>query len=217
MEKVTYNELKQILKKNNLSKKWLSDKMSITESAISDWSWRGIPARRQFHILELIKEENLIIPEELQDEFQPNYLKPQHNSVAVEILDQGFAAGQGQYPQDQEFILGTNMFNLTWMKKKGLQPSNLKIISVVGDSMEPKINDKDACMIELDSQPRSGHPVAFRINNELLIKNYQPRGDGKIEFSSNNTAYNVIVVDPKNPPQDFQIIGRIVWHAHSYV
>ena len=132
-------------------------------------------------------------------------------------LDVNFAAGTGAYPPDHNLAIGVRAFSLSWLQKKMLKPQNLRLVRVMGDSMAPLLHDKDMVMIELGRPPTSAMPVAFRLENELYIKSYQPQGDGTIKMKSRNKAYDTIIINPKSPPDDFAIIGCVVWQSHSYI
>lgn len=155
---------------------------------------------------------------ESPDGLQVTILKTEAETVALipEISDK-LAAGMGYYPQDHVLALGTRTFALEWIKSKGLNPQKLRLLRVHGDSMTPVIQDKDMVMLNMGCPPSQAFPVAFRLNNELFIKNYQPQGDGRIHMISRNKNYDPIIINPKSPPEDFEIIGCVVWHAHSYI
>ena len=132
-------------------------------------------------------------------------------------LNVNLAAGTGAYPPEHALGIGSRAFSLKWLQKKMLKPQNLRLVRVMGDSMHPLLHDKDLVMIELGRPPTSAMPVAFRFEKELYIKTYQPQGDGSIKMKSRNEAHDHIIINPKSPPEDYQIIGSVVWQSHSYI
>ncbi|MCG9027050.1 LexA family transcriptional regulator [Laribacter hongkongensis] len=96
-----------------------------------------------------------------------------------------------------------------------LDPHNLSVLSVRGDSMEGVLNDRDVILIDhADNTPKEGVYV-LRIDGDLIVKRVQRKPGGKIGIISANEAYDTYDVDMNAPPQDFAIIGRVVWFGRQ--
>ena len=95
------------------------------------------------------------------------------------------------------------------MREQGLDPSMLSSIVVAGDSMEPTLRDGDEILV--DRSPlawRDGIHVV-RAGDALLVKRLDTGRPGTLALVSDNPAYRVIEL----PPEDVQVIGRVVWKS----
>lgn len=191
-----------------------------SKSAVSTWKTRA--KKPLAECLAISQNENISLDWLLTG--QGNMHKSASSVVTHEDLtlipeyDIALSAGYGAYPQDHALAIGNRPFSTAWLKKKGLKPQSLSLVRVAGDSMEPLLKDKDMVLIDGSRiKPSEAMPYAIRLDDELLVKTIQRQGDGNIALVSRNKAYDNIIIDPQNPPQDFQIIGAVVWHAHSWI
>lgn len=143
---------------------------------------------------------------------------PINDLVSIPEYDQRLSAGVGAYPDDHALVIGSRPFSAQWLHKKGLKPENLKLLRVMGDSMEPLLKDKDMVMIDTSKNtPTEAMPFAVRLDGELFVKGIQRVGGGNLLLVSRNNAYTSITISANSPPDDFTVIGAVVWHAHSWV
>ncbi|AOJ08688.1 MULTISPECIES: XRE family transcriptional regulator [Burkholderia] len=92
-----------------------------------------------------------------------------------------------------------------------INPKDLAVIAVKGDSMEGVLSDRDVILVnQADTRPGAGLYV-LRMDGELFVKRLQRLPEGRLEVSSANEAYRPFTVDMASPPSDFEIIGRVVW------
>lgn len=121
------------------------------------------------------------------------------------------SAGHGAIT-DGEKPLFTMAFRKYWIDNfLRIDPRNLSVISVKGDSMEGVLNDRDVILLNHeDTAPGAGLYV-LRIDGELIVKRVQRMPGGKLEISSANDAYKSFDVDLANLPDDFAVIGKVVW------
>ncbi|KAA3634591.1 MAG: S24 family peptidase [Proteobacteria bacterium] len=116
----------------------------------------------------------------------------------------GGFAGNARTRMDLAFISG-------WLKRQGLQPQNLKLIEVLGDSMEPRIYEGDMVLIDTaQNTPRTGGVYAVMTDGWLKIKRLYVTLTGEIELHSDNEKYR-----PERPDSSLTIVGRCVWTAGS--
>ena len=102
--------------------------------------------------------------------------------------------------------------------EKGLKDPKLETTESYGDSMEPLLKDKDMVMIDTSkTTPTEAMPFAVRLDGELFVKGIQRKGGGELLLVSKNTSYVPITISNEYPPDDFSVIGTVVWHAHSWV
>lgn len=93
----------------------------------------------------------------------------------------------------------------------GVKPKNLAVIAVKGDSMEGILSNRDVILVnQADCLPGTGLYV-LRMDGELFVKRVQRLPGGTLEISSANEAYRPFAIDMTSPPNDFEVIGRVVW------
>ncbi|HHW4685780.1 MAG TPA: S24 family peptidase [Xylella sp.] len=104
-------------------------------------------------------------------------------------------------------------FQLSWFRKHGVKPENVKLMRVNGDSMERTIYDGDRVAVHLaDKRIRDGKVYAIVIGNDAKLKRLYTLRDGSLRVSSDNT-------DKENYPDEIIpareidtifIIGRVI-------
>ncbi|MBN3237703.1 hypothetical protein H5A46_10160 [Pectobacterium versatile] len=107
-------------------------------------------------------------------------------------------------------------FRKYWIKNfLNADPHHLFVITVDGSSLEGTLNDGDNILVNgADTDPKEGIYV-LRVDGHLLVKLVQRVPGGLLKVSSTNTAYEPFTVDMNNQPQDFAIIGRVVWFGRT--
>lgn len=94
-------------------------------------------------------------------------------------------------------------------------PKDLSVISVKGDSMEGVLNQRDVILVNhAECNPGSGLYVV-RLDGDLIVKLLQRLPGGRLTVNSANAAYHPFEVDLNNPPDDFEVIGRVVWFGRQ--
>ena len=138
------------------------------------------------------------------DEF---YFIPRYNIKA--------SAGHGAVV-DNEAPMHQMAFRRFWVDNiLHLNPKGLAVIGVRGDSMTPVINDKDVILINtLDTSLKDGLYV-LRFDNDLIVKRVQKLLNGIVEIASANPDYKTIEINVSKIPDNFAIIGRVVWFGRS--
>ena len=106
---------------------------------------------------------------------------------------------------------GTYAFKKEWLQKRGLNISDLSVIAVKGDSMEPDIWDGDLVLLDQShTRPSEGDVLAVRYEDDLFIKRLQIRPKQCINLISVNRDYPSIRVETGEDANNFSIIGRVV-------
>ncbi len=135
--------------------------------------------------------------------------------VTVKEYDIRLSAGAGSYPQEHPLVLDRRPFSKEWLLKKGLKPENLVLTRVSGESMEPMLKDKDIVMIDTaQTVPNDAMPFAVRVDDTLYIKRVVKQGH-KLTLLSINPMYTPLDIDLK--ASHCEILGAVVWHAHSWI
>ncbi len=115
----------------------------------------------------------------------------------------------------QEFESDAIGFDRRWLKRLGLQPENLSIIDVKGESMSPTLNNGDTIMVDSgDAYGRLRDGIyVLRLEDSLMVKrvSLSPRSGKKIlTISSDNPHY------PSWEDVDSSLVsiaGRVVWSS----
>lgn len=120
------------------------------------------------------------------------------------------SAGNGVENVAEEAV-GHYAFDRRWLRQRGLKPDRLAIITVSGDSMEPKLRNHDIILVDLDQRSASdGKTYVIRIGDELLVKHIQRISPSQIDLISANPTYPPRTVDLSKERDSIQIIGKVV-------
>lgn len=126
------------------------------------------------------------------------------------------AAGPGALV-DTETQTGFYAFNRAWLARRHLDPKSLAVISVRGDSMEPRLSDGDLILVDRAQQQISdGIAYVLRLGSDLLVKYVQRIGPGAISILSANTLYPPREIDIAALDGELEIIGRVIASMHEW-
>ena len=126
----------------------------------------------------------------------------------IKQLQVGASAGPGSLA-DAEFA-GSMGFGPKWLRRLGVDPANLSLIAVDGDSMHPTLGDGDDIMVDHSAaaRPLRDGIYVLRMDDVLLVKRIAMGPSGKLSIRSDNPQYpdwDDVSADSVN------IIGRVVW------
>ncbi|MEY4160029.1 MAG: hypothetical protein RLZZ136_650 [Pseudomonadota bacterium] len=128
------------------------------------------------------------------------------NFVEVPRLALDASAGAGAIAAE-EGAVDSLRFSSRWLRSQGFDPAMLSAIAVAGDSMEPLLRDGDEILVDTTPRPLRDGIHVVRVGDALLVKRVQAGVPGRIILESENPGYRPIEL----PPEDIQIIGRVVW------
>jgi len=122
------------------------------------------------------------------------------------------AAGAGRQSAASE----TNFigFRHDWLKTSfGLEPQDILLETVVGDSMEPHIHNGDILLVNATDQTfRNFGIYVITVRDERLVKRVQRKFDGSLILISDNGRYQ-----PENIAHDLagevNVVGRVIWRG----
>lgn len=135
--------------------------------------------------------------------------------VVVQQFDVVASAGPGIVNGDEESTGGLS-FSRQWLAKRGLQPNNLKVINVSGESMMPRLIDGDKVLVDIsDTNPKSGRAYVLLQGDELLVKYCQLLPDGLLRVSSANPDYPTYDIDLARN-SGVSIVGRVRASTHEW-
>ena len=89
---------------------------------------------------------------------------------------------------------------------------HLCVISVKGDSMEPRLRDGDVVLLDTSSQQVEDNAIyAIQVNGTLSIKRVQRYISGSMRIISDNSAhYGSEELTPEQA-EHVKVVGRVVW------
>jgi phage repressor protein C with HTH and peptisase S24 domain len=132
-------------------------------------------------------------------------LVPYHSDVQL-------AAGVGRYNDVLETI--SIPLSLPELQKLGVRPNNIICCRVLGDSMEPMLQDGALVGINTaETEIQNGKIYAFVDEDGLSrIKTLVKTKDSHIKIHSYNYAYPTEEVNPES----IRVIGRLFWAASTF-
>ena len=100
-------------------------------------------------------------------------------------------------------------FRAEWVQRTlGVDPRNLALIEVIGDSMSPTIDEGDLVLADLRATCFENDGVYILRNGRALsVKRIQRQPDESLMVRSDNSAYAPFVVSPDK----IILAGRVVW------
>ena len=129
------------------------------------------------------------------------------------------SAGDGLLPGEEE-TTGFYAFNRKWLARRGLSPANLAVISVRGDSMEPKLCSGDLILIDrAQRQIADGLAFVVRLGTDLLVKHVQRLGPDSISLISANKLYpprEIALSALGDQAGQIEVVGRVVASMHEW-
>lgn len=137
---------------------------------------------------------------------QPPALADTTLEASVVPLRDVRAAGGWGAEVYEEPVVGHLAFPSRWLRQRGIRPNHCSVIEVVGDSMEPTL--EDGAWILVDHQWRElvhRHIFVVQTENGLVVKRAD-RGGAGWQLSSDNLDYEPIACS-----REIVVVGRVVW------
>ena len=133
----------------------------------------------------------------------------------IPAFDVSASAGDGAIAWDEAQV-GEFPFRLDYLKGElRARVGSLAMIAVEGDSMYPTLSPGDQIMVDRsDTEIMGGDGIyVVRLGDSLMVKRLQRLPGGTIEVVSDNQAYRLFSVVATDLPDDFSILGRVVWYG----
>ena len=153
-----------------------------------------------------VAESELGAPEEISHVGQAKSARGEW--VDVPRLALGASAGPGAVLAAEQPI-GAFRFSARWLREQGLEGRMLSAIRVEGDSMEGTLRDGDEILVDRSPRPLRDGIHVVRTGEVLLVKRIDLGQPGLVTLVSDNPAYRPIAL----PPEDVEVIGRVVWKS----
>jgi len=132
--------------------------------------------------------------------------------VCVPLYNVAAAAGYGaEVPTEQ--VMDVLAFRREWVRAElGVDPAQLAVISVTGDSMEPTLRAGDLAVIDRrESMPAHDGLYVVRIGNGLVVKRVQLLPGGALVLRSEHPAYQPLTIRLDETGEQIAVVGRVVW------
>lgn len=115
-----------------------------------------------------------------------------------------------------EYLVNALSVSRAWLNKRRLIPTNLRVITIRGRSMEPVLANDDLGVVDVtDTAPRSGFIYVIRNGDELLVKFCELHPGNKLRVSSANPSFAPYDVDLERN-RELVIVGRVVASMHDW-
>ena len=127
----------------------------------------------------------------------------------VAVRDVRAAAGWGA-AVEAEPVIGHMAFSRRWLQRHRLQPEQCSVIEILGDSMEPLL--EDGCWVLVDhgrNALASGRVFAIWTGDGLLVKR-AARVGGRWRMLSENASYGSLPL-----PRESRVVGEVKWAGRS--
>ena len=133
-------------------------------------------------------------------------LEPEYS--VVRKVRARLSAGDGSFETSPE-ISGHYLFQSEWLKRKG-QVSEMVLMDVSGNSMEPELKNGDTVLIDISQKDiLAGLLYAVGIDDTIMVKRVE-KHPGKLVLRSDNHEYSPIIIVNKDI-NSVRIIGKVVW------
>lgn len=113
---------------------------------------------------------------------------------------------------------GVYAFRLDWVMQKTTDASRLRIMEVMGRSMENTLHNGDMCLVnERDKELVEDRIYVVRVHDEIYVKRFS-RSPGRYLFRGDNRelAYQDIEVDVTDESLNWEVIGRVIWAGKDF-
>ena len=191
----------------------VAERLKINYNTIKTWSNRKkIPLDT---LLSLIQNETINIDWLLTGKgsmhTNDNSLQKIDDSNTIEIDKLSLKASTGTGIENFEVEVEDKIKLSSSIFRTHPNPKHLKVIEVIGDSMEPTLQEGDLIVIDTSYSHTVDGIYAINIQDEVFIKRLQFKLDGTIKIISDNPKYETMTYNPKESKDiNFNVIGRKV-------
>jgi SOS-response transcriptional repressor LexA len=127
--------------------------------------------------------------------------------IAVPVLDVQASAGAGAFAESER-AKARMRFDPSWLRGLALNPKQLSVIQVTGDSMAPTLENGDDILVDLGEQRLRNGIYVLRLDGVLNVKRLVLERGNKVTVESDNVAYPSW---PSIERRQLEVIGRVVW------
>ena len=222
------DRLRHLMREERMKQKDLAELLETSPQTVNNWLKRNSMSRESAQILSersgysldwLLNgtgqpkpEESNFVESRLKLTEWDDELRDTGDFVEVPLLGVRLSAGGGAYEVDEDEVYALP-FRVNTLRRLGIRVADARVVTVVGDSMEPKLSDGDKVAINLnDKVIRDGKMYAIRMGEMQRIKTLISRPDGGVIVRSFNSVYgDEIITKEQLSNEEMVIIGRVWW------
>ncbi|TYG33331.1 helix-turn-helix transcriptional regulator [Lonepinella koalarum] len=136
------------------------------------------------------------------------------NSIVIDVLNIEASAGFGSSTDVVEIVQQLRYVPEQFYENyRGLNPTNIRVINVKGDSMLPTFSHGDLAFVDITITQFDGDGVyVFTYDDHLFLKRLQKAGTEILVISDNREQYTAWKVDPNIP---VYIHGKVKVHQNQ--
>jgi phage repressor protein C with HTH and peptisase S24 domain len=125
----------------------------------------------------------------------------------VPLIENAAIAAGAASNADNERVLSYVPFRDDWMRSRNLNPKRCCVIEVVGDSMEPTLEDRGTILVDFDRTTRQTNRI-FAVHTEdgPIVKRLKCDDAGTWSLTSDNPACPAL-----DWPPNASLIGQVMW------
>ena len=133
--------------------------------------------------------------------------------LLIDMLAACVSAGNGAVNGHHE-VIGKFAFRQSWLKSKGLNKANAKIVRARGNSMADRINDGDILLVNTSVNTLSQDGIyVIELDGEDYVKLLQRDfSTGGVRVISYNPVFPMQLLQGEEANK-LRICGRVVWHG----
>ena len=133
----------------------------------------------------------------------------------IELMDIRSGAGPGAVVYG-EGVKAMIEFPESWLRDRGLKASECRVITVVGESMEPTLADGSQILVDMRSRRRRHERICVvESDNELVVKRVMRNPEGGWLLASDNPDKKSFPTKPW--PEGARVIGEVKWDGQSFL
>lgn len=155
-----------------------------------------------------LREKTMFPYESLSDESKPI----NEEFVFIDKAEARPSAGGGSL-QTSAHPESRYAFRLDWVLQKALSSEGLRMMEVMGRSMEQTLHNGDLVLVnEHDKHLAEDRIYVIRVHDEIYVKRFA-RTPGRYYFRGDNRelSYQDINIDPQDESLDWEVIGKVIW------
>lgn len=183
----------------------VADALEINKLSLATMKKRGkIPYQQ---ILDFCAKRKISINWLFYDQIVDSLNEQTEKFARVRYFQDIYASAGGgaiNYDEESEYI---NVDEMTLQSMHIVDAKNIEAINVIGDSMEPTLNDGNVVFVDRNNINASrGGIYIFSTPNGIFIKRLQIKTDGQLELISDNPNYANESVNA----EDVKVLGKVV-------
>ena len=191
---------KDVAEALNLSKEYLSilkKKNGIPYEAIAKFC-----AKRKISINWVLFDQ---LPKSLEEETN-KYTKIKHFTK----INASAGGGGINFDEEYEYLSIDKKLLDSLYKSNNANPNSIVALNVIGDSMEPTLQDKEVILIDTcDNELKNGGIFIVSTISGLFVKRIAFKIDGSLELISDNKNYNSEILQ-KNELDSINFLGKVI-------